>query len=304
MNSRWAQRGRSLPGLAFLLLLLPSPSARAQGGASPPGVAPLSWAECRDDQVEVLLLGTFHFHQTKAVNVLEARRQQELARILSELEAFAPDAVAVEYPWAEQAKLDEDYQIFLDSPDPSRLRSKNEVFQVGFRLARQVGLPSVAAVDVPMNLWDDAIAEYDERFPKSRKQLRKRWKFDLGPRNDPDDALGLAEMLIRLNRDVPAGNEELYGNFLPLVVEDIYVGALKLRPWYDRNLRMVQNLFRHADPAMDRIVFVVGASHVRVLKQIMEMTPQLCPVDPVPLLTRAAQPAGADDRPRGPSNGV
>jgi len=63
--------------------------------------------------------------------------------------------------------------------------------------------------------------------------------------------------------------------------------ALKLRLWYDRDIRIVQNLFRHSDPDMERILLVVGASHVRVLKQIMEMTPQLCPVDPLPYLKRA-----------------
>jgi hypothetical protein len=271
------------------------PIQGATSDAEATGAAPLTWATCLDQQIRVMILGTFHFDQTKAVNVLDAERQAELDGILTELEVFAPELVAVEYPWAKQERLDESYRTFMESPDPSALRSKNEIYQLGFRLARRLDLPSVAAVDVPMNLWDEAIGEYDERYPKSRKQLRKRWKVDISPRIRPDDGQRLAEMLIRFNRDLPPGNEELYGGFLPLVVDEMYVGALKLRPWYDRNLRIVQNLFRHADPEMDRIVLVVGASHVRVLKQIMEMTPQLCPVDPVPFLEKAERARSAGD---------
>jgi len=244
-----------------------------------------------------MILGTFHFDQTKAINILDADRQAELDGILTELAKFAPDLVAVEYPWAEQKQLDDSYETFMKSTDPSTLRSKNEVFQLGFRLARRLNLPSVAAVDVPMNLWDEKIGEFDERYPKSRKRLRKRWNVDIRPGTKPDDRLRLAEILVRFNRDDPPLSQELYGGFLPLVEDDIYVGALKLRPWYDRNLRIVQNLFRHADPEMDRILLVVGASHVRVLKQIMEMTPQLCPVDPLPYLERAERTRSDGDNP-------
>lgn len=292
-GSRYASMIRMAASIGAMLLLTGAPWCPVRGrspDAPAAGAAPLGWGRCLDHQIEVMILGTFHFARTDGIDVLEAGRQAELARILTELEGFAPDLVAVEYPREKQEQLDEDYRTFLAAPDPSALRSKNEVFQIGFRLARRRGLPSVAAADVPMNLWDDEIRVFDERYPKSRKRLRKRWKVDIRPRNRPDDDLSLAEILIRFNRDDPPGNEELYGRFLPLVEDDIYVGALKLRPWYDRNLRIVQNLFRHADPDMNRILLVVGASHLRVLKQIMEMTPQLCPVDPIPYLERAARP--------------
>lgn len=266
---------RGITSIAALLLITAVPWGSAQAENSDPagpGVAPLTWARCHGDQIEVMLLGTFHFDQTDAIDILDEARQAELGRILTELETFAPDLVAVEYPFAKQETLDENYATFLGVPDPAALKSKNEIYQVGFRLARRLELTSVAAVDVPMKLWDDRIAEYDERYPKSRKRLRKRWKIDLLPRIRIDKKRPLAEVLVRFNHDEPPGNEELYGGFLPLVEDEIYVGALKLRPWYDRNLRIVQNLFRQADPEMKRIVLVIGASHVRVLKQMMEMS--------------------------------
>lgn len=76
----------------------------------------------------------------------------------------------------------------------------------------------------------------------------------------------------------------MYAAFLPLVQGDVYAGALKLRPWYDRNLRIVQNFFRVVESREDRLLFVVGWGHVRVLEHLLDLTPQLCAVDPAPYL--------------------
>lgn len=64
----------------------------------------------------------------------------------------------------------------------------------------------------------------------------------------------------------------------------LYAGALKLRPWFDRNLRIVQNFFRVLEPGDDRLFMVMGYSHVPVLRQILDLTPQLCAVDVLPWL--------------------
>jgi hypothetical protein len=83
---------------------------------------------------------------------------------------------------------------------------------------------------------------------------------------------------------MPAANWQMYGGFLPLVKDDFYVGALKLRPWYDRNLRILQNLFRVTDPSDEHVLLIIGTGHLRILKQMLEMTPQVCPVSALPLL--------------------
>lgn len=250
------------------------------------GAAPLAWGECQPEQVEVMLLGTFHFAQTaERLDVLEPGRQAELTELLDGLEGFAPQRIAVEYPHARAGRLDSAYRRYVDRP-PDSLDSRNEIQQVGFRLARRLGHERVHAVDVPMNLWHDSIATFDERWPDARGDLRSRWDVRYADR-DPDALAGrsLGQILVTLNTDLPPANGNMYGRFLPLVKEEVYAGALKLRPWYDRNLRIVQNLFRALDPGDERLLLVIGIGHTRVLKQILELTPQLCPVDPVPYLS-------------------
>lgn len=289
-----ARRWTAALGGAVLLLLaggvayLLSQPTVIDGGA-----APMTWAECRPEQAEVMVLGTFHFAQyDDYVDVLEPARQEQLDDVLDNLEGFAPERIAVEYPHARAARLDSAYRRYRARPADS-VGSRNEIQQVGFRLARRLGHERVHPVDVRLDLWHDSIEVFDERWPDARSDLRGRW--DVRYRSpDPDELAGrpLGEILVAANRDRPPAQGRLYGRFLPLVKEEVYAGALKLRPWYDRNLRIVQNLFRALESEDGRVLLVIGSAHAQVLKQILELTPQLCPVDPVPYLRAPSGGAG------------
>lgn len=267
-----------LAGLATYLLGRPTV---IEGGA-----APLTWADCRPEQVRVMTVGTFHFDPlADELDVMEPDRQEELAGVLDGLADFRPDRIAVEHPYRDADRMDSLYRRYLAIPADS-LRARNETYQIGFRLARLLDHERVYPVDVRINLWHDSIAVFDERWPDARDELRGRWDVRYPP-PDVDELAGrpLDEILVALNSDLPPGEAEMYRRFLPLVKEEVYAGALKLRPWYDRNLRIVQNLFRALEPEDESVLLVIGSGHVRVLKQILELTPQLCPVDPLPYLS-------------------
>lgn len=267
-------------GVAALALSL---AAASCGRTLEDGPPPVTTAACQEGQVEVMILGTFHFAQQDEVDVLSDRRQAELSEILDGLAAFAPDRIAVELPYARNDELNEAYQGYLGGPDS--LTSANEYAQIGLRLARRLAHDSVFAVDVPMNLWHDSIAVYDSVHPGSRDRQRSAWNLGY-PRTSTviDDDASLVEMMGAWNTEAPPALPE-YGRFLPLVEGDHYAGALKLRPWYDRNLRIVQNFFRIVDPEQHRrLLMVVGGSHVRILRQMVDAAPQLCSVSALPYL--------------------
>lgn len=250
------------------------------------GPPPLAWSECEPEQVEVMILGTFHFAQTDEVDMLAPSRQAELARLLDELEKFAPDQIAVEFPWVRNDDLNEQYAEYLDIAEDA-LGSRNEIHQVGSRLARRLGHERLHGVDVPMNLWHDSIQVFDDRYPRARGQLRREWDVRYPPGPRPTAEASLAELLTPWNSDDHPGMQE-YGLFMPLVEDDVYAGALKLRPWYDRNLRIVQNFFRILEEDDDRLLLIIGGSHVPVLRHIIDATPQLCAVPSLPAITAAA----------------
>lgn len=255
----------------------------ARPTAIPSGVPALTWETCAPEQVQVLILGTFHFAYQDAIDIGSPERQAEIAELVTRLERFGPTRVAVEAPWVENDELEAGYRRYLTRAEEAP-SSPNEIQQIGFRLARRLGHARVWGVDVPMNLWHDSIAVFDEAYPGARGRLRRKWdvRHESGP--DPDPGLSIPAILEQGNRADPPPNSELYAGFLPLVEGDVYAGALKLRPWYDRNLRIVQNFFRVVEDREDRLLFVVGWGHVRVLEHLLELTPQLCAVDPAPYL--------------------
>lgn len=257
---------------------------------------PLVWSECQPEQAEVLILGTFHFAQDEAIDVLRPERQRELADLLDRLEAFAPTKIGVEHPFARTEELGSQYRLYLDHPEES-LQSRNETYQIGFRLARRLGHEQVFPVDVRMNLWHDSIAVFDEEHPGARWRLRARWDVRYPANPAREEGASLTEILRTLNGNRFPPNAEMYAGFLPLVEDDIYAGALKLRPWYDRNLRIVQNLFRTLEDEEDRVLLVIGFGHVRILKQILDFTPQICAVDPLRYLSGVVDGDGGSSTP-------
>lgn len=257
----------------------------ARPASIPSGVPPLAWEACAPEQAEIMILGTFHFAYQDAIDIGAAARQREITALASALEAYAPTRVVVEAPYAENDALAAEYRGYLEQAEETP-SSANEIQQIGFRVARRLGHDRVWGVDVPLDLWHDSIALFDEQYPGARSRLRRRWavRHEGGPALDT--GLSIAEILLAGNRVDPPPNSELYARFLPLVEGDVYAGALKLRPWYDRNLRIVQNFFRVMEGPDDRLLLVVGWGHVRALKQILDLTPQLCAVNPARYLTR------------------
>lgn len=247
------------------------------------GPPPRALSECQPEQIQILILGTFHFAQQDEVDILSTDRQGEIDQLLKRLADFAPNKVTVENAYERNEQLNASYQRYLEAPEGS-LASANETAQIGFRLARRLGHDRVFGVDVPMNLWHDSIQVFDDQYPGARRRLRGRWNLRYPEAPKPSAELPLTQLLRAWNTDaLPAMPE--YGRFMPLVEGDIYAGALKLRPWYDRNLRIVQNFFRVLEPGDGRLFMVVGGSHVPVLRHIIDMTPQLCAIDALPYLS-------------------
>ena len=255
------------------------------------GPPPLASSACEPEQVQVMVLGTFHMEQVES-DIMSPPRQQELDQLIDALAAFNPDRVTVEFAYARNDEINEGYQRYLQIPADS-LSWEDEIGQIGFKLARRLGHDSVYGVDVPMDLWNDSIRYFDDQYPNARGKLRGQWDVEY-PRTRytrqpaTDATYPLVDLLHPWNTEAPPSLPE-FGRFMPLVEGDIYAGALKLRPWFDRNLRIVQNFFRVLDPAEDqRLFMVVGGSHVRVLREIVNLTPQLCAVSPLPYLGASA----------------
>ena len=81
---------------------------------------------------------------THVEDVRTPARQAEIAEMVTRLAAWKPTHVAIEYPYAKQAELDKRY---ADYRAGRYTLTVDETDQIGLRLAKQLGLPRVDAVD-------------------------------------------------------------------------------------------------------------------------------------------------------------
>jgi hypothetical protein len=224
----------------------------------------------------VMILGTWHMapaghdlHNLRGDDVLLEPRQRELARVAEALLAFHPDKVAVETPAPGRAPAKvEKYAMYRDGTlGPER----NEVVQLGFRLADRAGLHEVWGIDVPGELPYAAVERFAQRHG--------------APFNERLDALNAAieRLLDGLTRVLQHGSIAdglRYVNDATHIAQNhaFYTGMAQfhdaidrpgpalLQAWETRNAAICAHLQRLV-AARDRVVVVFGSGHAYLLRQ-------------------------------------
>jgi hypothetical protein len=244
-----------------------------------------------------MVLGTFHMANpgrdevnVQVDDVTSPRRQRELAALTGRLARFRPTRILVEREAAGPSFAVDAYASFT----PALLATdRNEIVQVGFRLARELGHATVHGFDEqpgpgepnyfpigPVQAYAEAhgradwyraliaqiqaiVAEFERAQPKhTLSEL-------LAMQNDPAE-------IARLHR---AGYYEL----LKLGDGELQPGADLNAMWYLRNAKMFSKLTLIARPG-DRVLVLVGAGHAYWLRHFVETTPGFRLADPRPYL--------------------
>lgn len=237
----------------------------------------------------VLLLGTFHFNDAgldgykpkHVFDVRSAARQRELQGVLDRLAAWKPTRIVIEAAPARQARLDSLYAVY---PGGGLDTLRNETFQIGFQLAKRLGLPGVLACDAPGRDLDPSLT--DEEYTRRSDSLQASYVGSTAW--DPrflalyahDDSVKtvwpLARTLRYLNSEerLRAGHGHyLVGDLLRGPVGD-YLGADGFASsWYNRNLRIYSNIARSMRGPEERVLVLYGAGHVPILRELFRASP-------------------------------
>lgn len=101
-------------------------------------------------KAKVLVLATYHLHNpgrdvlnVKWDDVLTEKRQKEIRELADAIKKFKPTKIALEVPFG-SAKLDEQYGQYLRG---EYQLTPNEIDQLGFRIAKDLGHQKVYGVD-------------------------------------------------------------------------------------------------------------------------------------------------------------
>lgn len=240
---------------------------------------------------EILLIGTFHFDnpgkdlaKTGKFDVLTAAAQQELENIATAIKKYHPTKLFVEWDYDDQPRLDSLYHLYLTDKYSDYITQKlpgnvyyreNEVFQLGFRLAKKSQIKSVYGIDVPMSLpFDSVLAAIDAAGQHALKQqiFDRTKEFErINAANRKDN--NLTQLL--LIKNAPQSRQLDLGSYITLFNQagspTDFRGARLVSEWYKRNLLMYSLVQKLTEAADQRVVLLLGASHIALIKHFIDL---------------------------------
>lgn len=229
------------------------------------------WAQ--DTRPEILVLGTYHManpgrdiYNMQADDVQSPKRQQEIAQAIEVLKRFHPTKIAIESDVGSE-KAENEYRDYVAG---KYTLSRNEVDQVGYRLAKDLGHRTVYPVDVEGDFPMQRVANYAKA--NGRAEKFGAMMASMGALvKEQDDFLRshtVLEMLEYMNSDsMAAKGLAFYYQIVPYGEPGEYAGPDLLAAWYQRNIRIYHNIVGLIDSPNDRILVIFGAGHLGWLQQ-------------------------------------
>jgi len=231
-----------------------------------------SWSQS-DARSEILVLGTYHMsnpgrdiYNMQADDIRSPKRQQEIAQLIDVLKKFRPTKIAIEAD-AENQRIAREYSEYVAG---KYTLSSNEVDQIGYRLAKELGHHAVYPVDVDGDFPMQRVVNYAKANGQSAKF--ESMMAEIGTMvKQQDDFLKshtVLETLAYMNSDAMAAKGvAFYYTYVPYGEPGDYAGPDLLALWYQRNIRIYHNIVKLIESPNERILVIYGAGHLGWLQQ-------------------------------------
>lgn len=240
--------------------------------------------------IQVMILGSYHMDSPgldqvniQVDDVTQPKRQRQIAALVEQLARFAPTKVAVEMEPKSDTSAIAAYEKFTPA---DLLKNRNEITQIGFRLAYRMKHRAVFAIDEQSKTVDYFPFDKVEAYAKANGQdtqlatLKSAWTAEGASQNAMQKRLTVSQILRELN--APQAIERAqssYTSMLAIGGGTDWVGADLNAAWYLRNAKIHAKLMKLVKPG-DRIVVLYGAGHNYWLRDLVRTTPGLVLVEP------------------------
>ncbi|UUC45172.1 DUF5694 domain-containing protein [Flavobacterium cerinum] len=241
------------------------------------------------EKINVLLIGTYHFNnpghdavKMKERNILTPESQKELEQLTDLIKKkFNPDKVFVENVYAKREGLNDMYQKYLKNekmynPDTlkndfrKRFYSENEMFQLGFRLAKKAKNKAIYSIDDRLEFRYDKVMKRVKEDEKLNKKFEALLSESGKNMNECMTQPNLKEVLICLNNEEQAKrNKGFYINFVNALDPEERFGSTLVADWYKRNLTMYSYFQNQVADTDKNVVILVGVGHSSMLKDFI-----------------------------------
>ncbi len=250
-------------------------------GAMLPAIAQQSPGEkpSAPARAEVLVLGVYHMSNPgrdifnmQADDVLAPKRQAEIVEVIETLKRFHPTKIAVEGDVGDD-RLPQRYADYLAGKHEL---TRNEIEQIGFRLAKELGHQTVYPVDVETEFPFQRIVNYAKASGRS-KEL-EAMMAEVGGMVKAQDAFlashTVLETLLYMNADAKVAEDVgFYYRLARFGEREDWAGADLVSDWFRRNMRIYSNVVQLADSPNERVLVIYGAGHLGWLQHDFASNP-------------------------------
>jgi hypothetical protein len=228
-----------------------------------------------DATTEVMVIGMIHMgnpgldrHNAQVPDVLLPRYQAEIAQMTEGLARFKPTQVHVE----SEHEVAAEYARYLAGELQSE---RDEIIQVGFRLAKQVGLAKVHASDTFLSFDFAPLFAFAAAHGKQPllDELDTKTKAEIAVYEEMLRTRGILPLLRHLNHpDYIRESHLLHRMVMPIGAGSEQPGADYWAGWNHRNILICAKIIQAAKPG-DRLVVFFGGAHSYLLRQCVLETP-------------------------------
>lgn len=221
---------------------------------------------------KIMILGTFHmeakndrinFEGTDSIN----EHEDEIIRLVNALAEYKPTKIAVEWCKSEQSSLDAVYSDYITNGS----NSPNEIEQIAFRLAKNLGHEKVHAIDwMERGAAERGCGDVYEYVHTHQPELASEMDAFIEPAVDLEKET-IGDVFLRLNSRESARKSLAYYMNYARIGSEQYYGNGWLIWWYQRNLNIFTNTAALAEGEKEeRILLLLGAAHKGILEQFFE----------------------------------
>ena len=223
----------------------------------------------------ILLLGLWHFDNPgldavkyTPIDVMKPAEQAYLQALSARIAAWKPTRVLLEYQPKSESLINQRYADYLD--DKFELRV-NEIYQLGFRIAKLSGLKSVSGFDVRDVPGDNAIWGHLMKDAALSKEFTTMIASMSAKLNEQHKTMSLKALLQRNNQlEEDHDNKSFYLWLNPIGTADTpTLGADAATQWWQRNFRMYALIQQAAKPG-ERVVVIAGQGHTAILRDLLK----------------------------------
>jgi hypothetical protein len=241
----------------------------------------LSAAAQEAPRPEVLVLGVYHMDNPgrdifnmKADDVLTPKRQAEIAQVVEALKKFRPTKIALESS-VFRDRVKREYADYLAG---KYTLTRNEIDQIGYRLAKELGHATVYPVDADGDFPFQHVVNYTKASGRTKEldALQEEVGKMVQAQNAYLASHTVLETLLYMNEDAKVASDVgAYYRQAQLGEPGDWAGAELVSEWFRRNMRIYSNVMQLVQSPDDRIVVIFGAGHLGWLRHDFASNPNV-----------------------------